>query len=470
MGLRAYHVIFGALFAGALAVGALILPGERERVAMFERDGRMRDALAILERRFAAGDQSSTTVYQLQEIYLHYGDLKRAREMLELMVTLRPRDATAQRRLAGFYKQIQDEPAYIAALRRRLELRYAPSTCTELVGLVRQKGDHDAEIGALQTCWQKGYRQTEDMIRFATLLAERNEGAQAAQVLRTVDDRLRLRSNRERQMLFQLLVETDQPREAQRRAVRWLLGNRNDAFGLALIDMLAVENRHDDALQLARDAGEPGGSLSLAVAELMLDRAEIQAAQTYLRGWLVDGKLDRPDIATRFVLAALDADAPMLAFEAATRFGLDKLGSSELVPLAESLGASGRRLEFDTVRQLLPSEVIAENPLLGAAVELNAGGATRSRALLSEVRVDQLDEWRFALWSRLIEQANPQAARPQPPVQAEPSPAPQRNVRRARQSQQKQATVRRRPAAQKGGEPKASPGNPAGRDASLSGG
>jgi hypothetical protein len=87
------------------------------------------------------------------------------------------------------------------------------------------------------------------------------------------------------------------------------------------------------------------------------------------------------------------------------------------------------------------------------------------------VRVDQLDEWRLALWSRLIEQANPQAARPQSPVLAEPpAPTPQRSIRRARPSQQKQATVRRKPAAQKGGEPKANPANQSARDASLNGG
>lgn len=434
-GLRAHHIILTALFVIAAAIGILILPGERERVAMLERDGKMREALSILERRFAAGDRSSTTIYQMQEMFLHFGDLKRSREMLELMAAKRPRDSDVRRRLASFYKQTQDDTAYVKALEARIDLRYMAATCSELVALLRQRGDYPAEQRALLGCRQKGYRQTEDMVRLATLLASGGDFAQASQLLKSVDDVRRLRTDRDRQELFALLIESDQPREAQRRAVRWLKGSKSDDFALQLVDMLAVANRADDAIQLASEAGEPGSSLSLAVAELMLDRNELTAAESFLRGWLGESKLDRSGLASRFVAAALDAENPLLAYQGATKYGLDKLEGADLVALAEALGAIGLQIEFDTVRKAVSSELLTQNPLLGAAVQLSSGSTDQSRALLNQVRVDQLDEWRLALWARLSEQTGARAGQTQAqsPNVARPAVAPgQRIVRRYR--------------------------------------
>ena len=56
--LKPHILVMGAVFAGALAVGYLVLPGDGERIAALERDGRNRQALQILEQRFAQGDRS----------------------------------------------------------------------------------------------------------------------------------------------------------------------------------------------------------------------------------------------------------------------------------------------------------------------------------------------------------------------------------------------------------------------------
>ena len=410
IGIRPHRVVMAILVLGALALGALLLPGERERVAMLERDGKNREALSILERRFAEGDRSQLTIYQLQELNLHFGDLDRSRRMLELLARERPRDAEVQRRLAAFYKQTQDEDAYVKALEARISLRYSEAGCRELIGLLRRRGDFDGEQRALQDCRQRGYRRAEDLVRLATLHAASGEMGPASQILRSVDDLRRLKSDRERLTLFATLLEADQPREAQRRAVRWLKGARDDDFALTLIEMLADRKRHDFAIALAREVGEPGSSVSLAVAELMLDRGEIVAARTYLRGWLTGAKFDNDVLLSRFVGAALDAEDPVLAFEAAERFGLDRAPPADTMALAEALTVIGDQPRFDNVRAVLSAEQLARNPLLSAAIELRKGTTEQSRSLLSQVRVNELDEWRLALWARLMEQTGRSAS------------------------------------------------------------
>jgi hypothetical protein len=73
------------------------------------------------------------------------------------------------------------------------------------------------------------------------------------------------------------------------------------------------------------------------------------------------------------------------------------------VSLAEALAAIDRQADFDAVRAVIKPEVIAENPLLGAAVALQRGAPEAGQTLLSAVAVDELDEWRLSLWARLMD-------------------------------------------------------------------
>ncbi|MFX9962167.1 hypothetical protein ABTP39_19475, partial [Acinetobacter baumannii] len=51
--MRAHGVIMALLFCIGLVVAFWLLPGEGERIAMLERDGKTREARAILEADFA---------------------------------------------------------------------------------------------------------------------------------------------------------------------------------------------------------------------------------------------------------------------------------------------------------------------------------------------------------------------------------------------------------------------------------
>lgn len=194
-----------------------------------------------------------------------------------------------------------------------------------MIGIHRRNGDHATEQAAIEACRGRGYRRPDDIIRLAYLTAADGDLAKASTLLRTVDDRRRLKVDRDRLMFFTAMLEAGQAEEAQKRALRWLKGSRDDALVLLLIDNLAKENRHDLAIDLAREVGIPGDGVSLAVAELMLDRNEGTAARVYLKGWLERARIRDTDIAQRFVLAALDAEDPEIAFQGAEAFGLKRL-------------------------------------------------------------------------------------------------------------------------------------------------
>jgi hypothetical protein len=401
--LQPHVLVMGLIFLGALVAGFMLLPGDDERIAMLERDGRDREALQSLQQRYRNGDHSQRTLFQMHTLQTAFGELAEAKQTLEMLAAQRPTDAKVQRQLAVFYRNTQNETGYIAALRRQLGVRYSEPVCRELVGLYSRNGDYANEQQTLADCRARGFRRPDDIIRYAYLVAADGQLSEAAALLKSVDDRRRLRVDRDRHMLFNVLLDTDQAVDAQRRAARWFKGSHDDALALDLIDGLAQQQRYDLAIDLAREIGTKGDAVSLSVAELMLEREELVAARVCLRGWLDAARLRDIDVAQRFIAAALDAEEPQLAFLGAERFGLKRLPQADLAALAEGLSAVGGTREFQLVRDTLEPETLAADPLLAAAVEVDRGQSEPARQLLGRVPVDELDEWRLALWSKLME-------------------------------------------------------------------
>ena len=395
--IRAHVFVMGLLFGTALVVGYALLPGDSERIAMLERDGKTREARQILEAGFGNGDRRQRTLFQLQGLYESAGNLPKTREMLELLAERRPRDTAVQRQLGQFYKQTQDEPAYVRSLLQQIELRYAEGACREVIGLLRRQGAFSEEQAALQKCRQKGYRRPDDMVRLASLMAAGGDVKEASLLMRAVDDLRRLKTDRERLQLFALLVENEQPNEAQRRAVRWVKGIKDDNLALTLIHELVVANRHDLAIELARETSVPGDSVFLAIAEVMVERSELTAAQAILRGWLDKAGQFDPGVAARFIAAAVNAGAPELALAGAQRIGLSKLTVETVADLARGLDEAGRRTDADALRASLGE----------AAQEGAAKPAPRGPRVAQGYRLANLDGWRSALWKRLAEENKP---------------------------------------------------------------
>ena len=403
---RALHMgVMLALALAAAIAGWLLLPGEDERIAALERDGQWVRALGLLEARFAAGDRRQRTLYLMQRIYEHQGDRGRARAVLELLAAERPRDATVQRLLAQLYKQTQDEPAYVRALEKQLELRYAEPACRELIGIHRRNGDYGREQLAIAACRTKGYRRAEDLIRLAFLSASDGNLAEATTILGAVDDRRWLGTSRERTLLFSGLVELKRPADAVRRAARWLRGQPDDDFALELIATLIEAEQLEPAMQLTRQIGTAGDAIALAAGEILIEQVQLEAARSFLAGWLAKARPMTTETATRFVAAALDAEDPLLALKGAETFGLDRFDQAELGELALTLAAGARATEFDRVRPALLAATVAGDSMLAAALSVRDGRADTARLQLAAVRAEDLDERRRPLFEQLSERA-----------------------------------------------------------------
>lgn len=402
--LRAHGLIMGLLFATGAVVAFWLLPGEGERIAMLERDGKTREARTILEADFAAGDRRQRTLFQLEQLYEQAGDLPLARRMFELLTAERPKDAAIQRQFGIFLRQTEDEQAYIESLKRQVGLRYSEQACRELIGLLRRSGAYEKERRALETCRQKGYRRPDDMVRLASLMAVDGDIKDATVLLRAVDDLRRLKSERERLQLFDLLIENAQPAEAERRGVRWIKTNKDDDLALTLISLLVLAGRHDLAIEFARETSVPGDSVFLSIPEVLVERRELAAADGLLRGWLDKAHMLDEALARRFIQAALAAGDPELALAGAEKAGVTTLGNDAVAELAKALDAAGKGAEADGLRRKTGLDLPAISSLDPRRPLIREAGR-----ILPGYRIASLEQWRADLWKRLGAENKPAA-------------------------------------------------------------
>jgi tetratricopeptide (TPR) repeat protein len=411
---RPDRLIMAVVFACSIAAGWAMLPGENERVAMLERDGHSREALSILEQDVAAGDKRYRTLHQVLALYESEGNIAKARSVLETMSAVRPRDAVLKRRLAQFYRHNQNDPEYVKAMQDLIEIRYSESACRELIARLRFIGDSNAEQAALQNCRQKGYRRADDLARLAELVAADGDIAQATTLLKSIDDLKRLKELRERFQLLSLLSEQDQPREAERRALRWIRAVHDDVTAVSIIDHLARTKYPESAYEVAKDAGVPGDGISLTVAERLVEKTQNGAALLYLRGWIERAKTVDAETAIRFVEAALGVGDAQLAVKGARQFGYVLLPPLTLKKLSEALDQGGAPVEAAEVRRAMTQSlpVVAVEPGAPPAASGTTGnlevpettgksaGPDESR-VRSVLLVDPLDGWRRSLFTSM---------------------------------------------------------------------
>lgn len=433
--IKPYHALMSLVFAVALGAAWTMLPGDNELIAMLERDGHSRAALAILEDDYEGGDRRYRTLHQMLALYENEGDTAKARVILEDMIRQRPRDPALRDRLVKFYRATGDGEAHMGALKAQIETRYNEAACRDYIALIRLKGVSQDEAAAIQMCRAKGYRRQDDLARLAELAAAAGDTAQAAGLLRAIDDVKRLKTSDERLLLLAMLLELGQPKEAERRAVRWIKASKDRSAALLLIDVLAKSKYPDSALEVAKDAGEAGDSLSLTVAERLLERSQPQAARLYLRGWLESSAFENEEVASRFVTASMEAADPHTALLGARKFGIGKLPVGVARELARALANGGLRAEAaevlaanaDIAEGLTyqPEDAAAGSAKLpggasaaptGNALDIEAApaaGALQSSAKAKRVNLradDALASWRRGLAARMSEDAQRKAA------------------------------------------------------------
>lgn len=228
--MRRHVVLTLFLIMAAIAAGFAMVPGERERWTMLERDNRNEEALAILDARYRAGQRDADTLLHLYKLLMSFANVARASDVIEQFVAARPDDVQAVTLLAKHCADTANVIGEEKALKRLFELSPSQETAQKLLSLYRLQGAFDQEESFLRLLLAKKLITASDAERFGLLLIAGGDFAGARQALNYFDDIAGPEKLIGRIALFDLLTQHGDTQTALAKAARWIPNWRRAAL------------------------------------------------------------------------------------------------------------------------------------------------------------------------------------------------------------------------------------------------
>jgi tetratricopeptide (TPR) repeat protein len=350
----ARYLFLAIIALGALAAAVKLAPGDLERLAMLERDGRYEQAMGELQQLYADGQRGPQLMLRLFNLKVRFGQVDEAREILEAYAKLRPSDTEAQIGLIRFYQTNLLEEPYVAALRSLQERTRTRELLAELLGFYRMNGRFRDEEDLLERTASANRAGPAEFERLGLLAAARGDLQRAVWALRRADGRPDEPSRPARLGLFRVLIELKENDEAHQRSLVWLRTWRDPELAVALMEAFSQAGRSDLALDIGGRFGGPGNDVTLASAELLSEMGRHDEALQKLRDYQSTGLPEDPERAQRFISASSTSGGADMAVRAARLIGLRKIEASVVLDLLDSLQdameASSRPFPIELVR------------------------------------------------------------------------------------------------------------------------
>lgn len=334
----ARYVFLAVVSLGALVAASKLAPGDLERLAMLERDGRHEQARDELQRLYESGERNPRMMLRLYNLKVRFGEVDGARTVLEEYARLRPTDTEAQNGLIRFYQINHLEAPYLDALRKLQERTRSRELLAELVSFYRMTGRFREEEDLLERTARANRAGPAEFERLGLLAAARGDLPRAVRALRRADGRLLDDQSRPARLgLFRVLVELKETDEAHQRSVVWLRTWRSPELTVEFMDALSLAGRSDLAIDIGQRFGGPGNDATLVTAELLHEQSRNAEALQRLNEYQSNGLPEEPDRIQRFVSVAAATGAAEVALKAARLVGLRKLDANVVVDLIDAL-------------------------------------------------------------------------------------------------------------------------------------
>ena len=333
----ARYLFLAVISVGALVAAVKLAPGDLERLAMLERDGRHEQAMDELQQLYAQGQHGPQLTLRLYNLKIRFGQVEEAQSILEDYAKLRPNDIEAQIGLIRFYQTNQLELPYMTALQALQERTRSRELLAELLGFYHLTGRYREEEDLLERTAAANRAGPAEFERLGLLAAARGDLQRAARALRRADGRADEPSRPARLGLFRVLIELKEVDEAHQRCLVWLRTWRDPDLAVQLMEAFSQSGRTDLALDIGARFGGPGNDVTLVSAELLYEQGKRSEAVQKLREYQATGLPEDPDRAQRFVSVSASSGGTDMALRAARLIGLRKLEASVILDLLDSI-------------------------------------------------------------------------------------------------------------------------------------
>lgn len=169
--MRLNLILLVVLVVLGLGISLLLIPRDKDVALLKLRSDETDEARKVLLEQYDRGDRSVAVVASLAEIAIDKGEIAIAVQLLEEFVERDPKDLTARRRLAEYYRFDQRRDEYVAMLAEVVELDGTQPERRLLADLYRLRGDYDRLLVVLNDMIARGVAREREYREAASLAA-----------------------------------------------------------------------------------------------------------------------------------------------------------------------------------------------------------------------------------------------------------------------------------------------------------
>lgn len=356
-----------AFFGVGLAI--LLFPSEEERALMYIKDKEFSEALEIYEKLIQKGRLRPEPVKALTDLYVQYGEINRAIELLEQFIAENPEHLEARQQIGTYYQYAQRPGDYL----RNLEdvVKFAPSKerLKELSDIYNFNGEYDKQIEVLKQLIGYPDPEPEYFVYAAHLLAGKDRIDEAIAILADYRGKFPAKITPDTlEFMMSLLLSKHRQDEAFKWSKDWFDIHPWPQVALRIADIFSQKGQLDMALQLLENM-EPNAkdnvTFQITLLQYQYNNGKTQDVFTKLKDFSAKGKLPQEAFPI-FVDLSLNAKDLTFVIDESKRQDITLLPDELLIRFVKQVTQNGDKDYLHFVLSQYDKIVLENRPLFTA--------------------------------------------------------------------------------------------------------
>jgi tetratricopeptide (TPR) repeat protein len=371
----------------SFVIAFLLFPTQEERALMYLKDKEFSDALEIYENLLDRGKLKPSLVRALSDLYVQYGDIDRAIDLLEEYLVQVPDNLEARERIGTYYQYAQRPDDYTRNLAYIAKIDPTKERLKELADIYNFNSDFDRQIESLQQLVTVDDSDPEAFVALAHLLAAKEQYDDAIKVMAQYRDKhAQSISGDTIEFMVSLLVSMKRIDEAYQWSAEWLKTHPWSNIAMRLSDILAQKGQLEKAMLLLESIESVAADdplFQIALLQLQYANGNVGHVFDKLMALSEKGTLP-PESFPIFIDLAMNAKDISILEKEIYRHDLTTLQDSQLIKLVGYMKKHGKNDFIDHVMSLFDRVIIESRPLFAAEIYLAAKVDDQARHWVNE--------------------------------------------------------------------------------------
>jgi TolA-binding protein len=231
----------------------LLIPRNAELGLMYKKGRQYELAKYEFNKQSRNGDLSTKVTIPLMELFVHFGEIDQAIDLIERFVAKNPKDILAREMLGNLYRDGMRPKKYILNLENTTRLEPTEKRLRELIYLHQTQGQTKKVLEFLKTVIQQFSATSKDYITLAYLQAKNANYSDAVHTLEKFEgEHPQSVSIEMKELEVHLLMDLDQIDKSYERASSWLKENFSFSSLTRLVQMFRSKKQGSTALKLMK--------------------------------------------------------------------------------------------------------------------------------------------------------------------------------------------------------------------------